>query len=139
MESPTRFREVCIPKRTDGSGYAWLRARAGTVEYFGLDKHPFPPDGPGSLTEGGRYRTIKLSPMQMRGTTGYRIAYPNPDASRGYGLARFRLSHHHTLDTLLVLCRLLDQGPNPWLRLTDKNGGMLSREVYRSSRYLTAA
>jgi hypothetical protein len=136
MLRPGDMQHVCIPKHRDGRGYAWFKAQHATVQYFGMDRHPLPQDGP--FRPAGSSGYVRMT-IPLRGKDGgerFRIAIPDDTVERGYRLARFRLSDHATNDTLLVVSDLLDQGPAPWMFLTNGDGARLSRSLFHSRRWL---
>jgi hypothetical protein len=136
MRRPSEMQHVCIPKRRDGTGYAWFKAQHATIQYFGLDRHPLPQDGPFKPSGSAGLVRITASIHGEDGGQRFRIAIPDDTAARGYGLVRFRLSKHATKDTLMVVSDLLDQGPAPWMFLTNGDGARLSRSLFHSQRWL---
>jgi hypothetical protein len=136
MDRYGQFDFACIPKRLDGSGYAWIKAQRGTIYHFGLNLVPTPPDAPFGPPTAAGYRRMTCAPRRMQGGTGYRIAFPDDQAARGYGMCRFFISRHATNETLLVLSEILDRGPHPWLWLLNYDGARLSRTHYMSKRWL---
>ena len=133
FRDPMRNWTGYMPARTDGSGVVRIDMRSGNAEYFKLGQLPSPKDH-GIQLPGSERRFITM-PTRRRGASNgsYRIAYEEFPGHKKPHMARFRLSSAHTLDTLQVLTKHLDEVGIDWLYIANEHGNPVSRSCFRSS------
>ena len=131
------YTSFLIPARVDGTGKTRLTTSRGTAEHFQLWTIPRSTEASPPAADGGR--AGQPTRGANGGGQGYRIAYPAPETRRGYRLARFRLKKGSTQQALVILCNHLDSTGVPWLWLTNKHGGRLSKALFHSKNHTLGA
>lgn len=133
FSDPMRNWTGYMPARSDGSGVVRIDMRSGNAQYFKLSQLPSPKDH-GIQLPGSQVRLIAM-PSRRRGASNgsYRIAYEEFPGHKKPHMARFRLSSAHTLDTLQVLTKHLDEVGVDWLYIANEHGNPVSRSCFRSS------
>jgi hypothetical protein len=134
-QNPRRHWWGVMPKKTDGSGYVFIRMAAGNAAYFKLDELPDPPDLYRTNPETGT-RTLQMRKVGVGKTCGsYRIALREFTEGGVPRTVRFTLSSGYVMESLEVLTNHLNEKNIEWLWIANKNGNPVSTSCLRSTAF----
>lgn len=121
-----------IPRKTDGTGVAFIHCRTATAEHFGFDKLPIPKDY-GVSDPSGDGRLIYVTGRKGGANNlNLRIAYEWRSGRKKPYMTRFRLGGNPIMDTVQVMTNILNESGVDWLYIANANGNKVSRSCFHS-------